>query len=111
MQSGHEQSDALLAKSAAPEGITVNSISPVTILTPKLEATFRRMAATHGWADEESSRAELERAVLPHVVQVPLGRVGKADDVANPIAFLCSPLAGYITGVDLRIDGGVMPAL
>jgi len=100
-----------LAKSAAADGITVNAISPGTIMTPKLEATFRRMAATNGWADEASSWAELERAVLPHVVQVPIGRVGKADDIANAVAFLCSPLAGYITGVDLRIDGGVMPAL
>lgn len=100
-----------LAKSAASDGITVNAISPGTIMTPKLEAAFRRMAATNGWADAESSWADLERAVLPHVVQVPLGRVGKVDDIANAVAFLCSPLAGYITGVDLRIDGGVMPSL
>ncbi len=69
------------------------------------------MAATNGWADREADWPVIERAVLPHVAQVPLGKIGKADDIANAVIFLCSPLSGYITGVDLRIDGGVMPTL
>ncbi len=100
-----------LAKSVAPDGITVNAISPGTIMTPKLEAAFRKMAASNGWADAEADWPAIERAVLPHVVQVPLGKIGKADDIANAVIFLCSPLTGYITGVDLRIDGGVLPTL
>ena len=100
-----------LSKSAAGDGVTVNAISPGTILTPKLEATFRKMASSNGWADGESAWSTIEQAVLPHVVQVPVGRVGKAVDIAYAVAFLCSPLADYITGVDLRIDGGVMPTL
>ena len=100
-----------LAKSVAADGITVNAISPGTIMTPKLEAAFRKMAASNGWADAEADWPVIERAVLPHVVQVPLGKIGKADDIANAVIFLWSPLTGYITGVDLRIDGGVLPTL
>jgi 3-oxoacyl-[acyl-carrier protein] reductase len=100
-----------LSKSAAGDGVTVNAISPGTIFTPNLEAAFRKMAASNGWADDQAAWAVIEQAVLPHVVQVPVGSVGKVDDIAAAVAFLCSPLAGYITGVDLRIDGGVMPAL
>ncbi|TPG14699.1 SDR family oxidoreductase [Sphingomonas koreensis] len=100
-----------LAKSAAADGITVNAVSPGTVFTPKLEEAFRDLAAKNGWADHKGEWSEVERAVLPHVAPVPIGRVGMAGDIANAVAFLCSPLAGYITGVDLRIDGGMMPAL
>ncbi|GAB3962102.1 hypothetical protein GCM10029978_016530 [Actinoallomurus acanthiterrae] len=39
----------------------------------------------------------------------PSGRLGTADDVAAAVAFLASPLAGYINGIDLRVDGGITP--
>ena len=100
-----------LSKSAGGDGITVNSISPGTILTPKLEAAFRKMASDKGWADADAPWTEVERAVLPHILEVPTGTVGKPEDIGRAVAFLCSPLAGYITGIDLRIDGGAMPAL
>ncbi len=100
-----------LAKTAASDGVTVNAVSPGTILTPKLEAAFRKMADANGWADGKAAWPAVERAVLPHVVQVPLGKVGSTDDIAHAVAFLCSPLAGYITGVNLRVDGGVLPTL
>jgi NAD(P)-dependent dehydrogenase (short-subunit alcohol dehydrogenase family) len=38
---------------------------------------------------------------------IPLGRMGVADEVAWPIAFLCSPAAGYITGTVLDVNGGL----
>jgi 3-oxoacyl-[acyl-carrier protein] reductase len=100
-----------LSKTAAGDGVTVNAISPGTIFTPKLEASFRKMAASNGWADGEAAWPDIERAVLPQVVRVPMGRVGEATDISHAVAFLCSPLAGYITGVDLRIDGGMLPSL
>jgi 3-oxoacyl-[acyl-carrier protein] reductase len=43
--------------------------------------------------------------------QVPIGRVGRLDEIADAIAFLASPIAGYITGINLRIDGGQSPSL
>lgn len=86
-------------------------MSPGTVFTPKLETSFRNLATKNGWANHEDEWSEVERAVLPHVAPVPMGRVGMAGDIANAVAFLCSPLAGYITGVDLRVDGGMMPAI
>ena len=100
-----------LAKSVAADGITVNAVSPGTVLTPKLESAFRDLASKNGWADRKAKWIEVERAVLPHVAPVPIGRVGTSSDIANAVAFLCSPLAGYITGMDLRVDGGMMPAI
>ena len=100
-----------LSKAAAGDGITVNAISPGTILTPKLEAAFRKMAGEKGWAAADAPWDEIERAVLPKVFEVPTGTVGRPEDIGRAVAFLSSPLAGYITGIDLHIDGGAMPAL
>ena len=68
------------------------------------------LATTNGWVASDASWEEIERAFLK-VSQVPLGRIGRVDEVAHAVVFLCSPLASYITGADLRIDGGVVPAL
>lgn len=100
-----------LSKAVARDGVTVNAVSPGTVFTPKLEAAFRKIASDNGWTNGDGAWSDVERAVLPHVVEVPVGHVGHADDIANAVTFLCSPLAGYITGIDLRIDGGVMPSL
>jgi NAD(P)-dependent dehydrogenase (short-subunit alcohol dehydrogenase family) len=43
--------------------------------------------------------------------QVPMGRVGTLEEVADAIAFLVSPSASYITGANLRLDGGMWPGL
>src|SRR5467141_3479049 len=97
-------------KALGASGVTVNTVSPGMILTPKLEEVFRQMATTNGWVASDASWEEIERAFLK-VSQVPLGRIGRVDEVAHAVVFLCSPLASYITGADLRIDGGVVPAL
>ncbi|MEU7092109.1 SDR family oxidoreductase [Kitasatospora aureofaciens] len=46
----------------------------------------------------------------PIRAQVPLGRLGRAEDVAETVAFLLSERSSYITGQDLVIDGGLVPA-
>jgi 3-oxoacyl-[acyl-carrier protein] reductase len=99
-----------LAKSLGASGVTVNSICPGMIHTPKLEQVFRQMANDAGWAGEDATWEELERTFLK-VSQVPLGRIGRPEEVAHAVAFLCSPLAAYITGSTMRIDGGVVPTL
>jgi 3-oxoacyl-[acyl-carrier protein] reductase len=39
--------------------------------------------------------------------QIPLGRLGQAADIAHAVAFLASPQAGYITGTELHVNGGM----
>ena len=97
---------ASMAKAVAAEGVTVNSISPGTIKSAKLEEGFRAVAAARGIAAKDAPWDDVQRGVLPLFAHVPLGRVGELDELANAVAFLASPLAGYITGVNLHVDGG-----
>jgi 3-oxoacyl-[acyl-carrier protein] reductase len=97
---------ASMAKAVAAEGVTVNAISPGTIKSAKLEVGFRAVAAARGIAAEDAPWEEIQRGVLPLFANVPLGRVGELNELADAVAFLASPRAGYITGVNLHVDGG-----
>jgi NAD(P)-dependent dehydrogenase (short-subunit alcohol dehydrogenase family) len=77
----------------ARDGIRVNSVSPGTIWTPELD----RMS--------NGDRAAWEPIMGP---QHMLGRVGEPSEVAAAILFLCSDAASFITGEDLRVDGGYL---
>jgi 3-oxoacyl-[acyl-carrier protein] reductase len=100
-----------MAKAVASDGVTVNAVSPGTIRSSTLDIRFREVAAERGLANEDTPWEEIERAVLPIFAQVPVGRVGRLEEIADAVAFLASPAAGYITGINLRIDGGMSPGL
>jgi 3-oxoacyl-[acyl-carrier protein] reductase len=97
---------ASMAKAVAAEGVTVNAISPGTIKSAKLEGGFRAVAAARGIAAEDAPWDDIQRGVLPLFAEVPIGRVGELRELADAVVFLASPLAGYITGVNLHVDGG-----
>lgn len=102
---------ASMAKAVAADGVTVNAVSPGTIHSAALDSRFREVAAERGAAAKDAPWAQIEQAVLPMFAQVPVGRVGRLDEIAAAIAFLASPIAAYITGINLRIDGGMSPGL
>jgi len=74
--------------------IRVNSMSPGPIETPALEKV--------GLTVEQ-----VEQAVAHFVSQVPLGRRGKAEEIAAAVLFLASDESSFITGIDLAVDGGM----
>src|SRR6266700_1894472 len=89
-----------LAKALAGSGITVNTVSPGIVVTGPLERFYRDQAARRGWG---SSWPEVEAGVLRDVLPNSTGRLGRPVEVADLVTFVSSPLAGYISGANLRI--------
>ncbi|WP_041669679.1 SDR family NAD(P)-dependent oxidoreductase [Cereibacter sphaeroides] len=98
---------ASMAKAVAADGVTVNTVSPGTIRSEKLDRKFREVAHQRGIALEAPWEV-VEAEALPLFASVPTGRVGTLDEIADAVAFLASPRASYITGSNLRLDGGML---
>lgn len=75
--------------------IRCNSIHPTFIDTPILDAMVER------------SSSEKEQVMMKLARQVPLGKVGEPDDVAYTVLFLASDESKFITGAEIKIDGGI----
>jgi 3-oxoacyl-[acyl-carrier protein] reductase len=77
-----------LARELGSRNVTVNCVAPGFIAT-----------------DMTASLPEAQKAAL--MQQIPLGRLGTPEEVAATVAFLASPEAGYITGAELHVNGGM----
>lgn len=87
-----------LAAELARFGITVNNVLPGSTQTPRIDQIIDTRVAKTGRSRDEVY-AEM-------VSEIPMGRFAKPEETAAAIAFLCSPAAAYVTGVNLPVDGG-----
>lgn len=90
-----------LALDHAKDGIRVNSVSPGSVRTPMLEFAARKL----------SPDLPLEEVLRRFGEAHPMGRIGTAEEVAELAAFLASDRAGFCTGGDYLIDGGLRAGL
>ncbi|HCP77713.1 MAG TPA: 3-oxoacyl-ACP reductase, partial [Pusillimonas sp.] len=77
-----------LARELGSRDITVNCVAP-------------------GFIETDMTRALSEAQTSALLTQIPLGRLGAPADIANAVAFLAAPEAGYITGTTLHVNGGM----
>jgi NAD(P)-dependent dehydrogenase (short-subunit alcohol dehydrogenase family) len=78
-----------MALDLAPQGVRVNSVAPTYIETPM----------TSGFLADAKFRADT-------ISRIPLGRVGRVEDVVGAVVYLASPAAALVTGTSLLVDGG-----
>ena len=79
-----------VAKEVAPFGVTVNNVSPGAIATPRNANVY----------NDEAARKKVEAVI-------PVGRFGTPEECAGIVAYLASDDSAYITGADLKVDGGM----
>lgn len=87
-----------LAGEVARFGITVNNVLPGATKTQRLDAIITNKSAKSG-----TSESSIVHEML---AEIPAGRFGEAFEIANAVAFLASPAAAYINGINLPVDGG-----
>ena len=90
-----------VAREIAGKGITINNLLPGKMDTDRLRGGFR-------WEAERSGRP-IGEIVEGAVAGIPAGRLGTAEEFGRVCAFLCSTHAGYITGQNILVDGGLFP--
>lgn len=89
----------LQATELAPFGITVNSVLPGHTMTDR-QTHLAEIRA-------EREAITVDEALALQAASVPMGRLAEAAEIASAVAYLCSAQAGYITGVNLLVDGGL----
>jgi len=92
-----------LANELASQAITVNNVLPGATLTERLGNIIEGRASKTGQSQEDVKQAML--------AEIPMGRFAEPIEIAEAVAFLASPAASYITGVNIPVDGGRTPNL
>jgi len=96
---GLEGLSKVVALEGAPHGVTSNCVNPGYVRTPLVEGQIADQAKTHGIPESEVvERIMLARSAMKRLVE--------PEEVAEVLAFLCSPAAGFITGTSIIMDGG-----
>ncbi|MGL4577045.1 MAG: 3-oxoacyl-ACP reductase FabG [Burkholderiaceae bacterium] len=88
-KAGLEGMTRALARELGSRNVTVNAIAP-------------------GFIDTDMTRALTEEQTKAMLANVPLARFGQPDEIAQPVLFLASPMAAYITGTTLHVNGGML---
>jgi 3-oxoacyl-[acyl-carrier protein] reductase len=92
-----------LASEVAKDGITANVVVPGRIATDRIKFLDQARAKREG--------RSVEDVMAENAASIPIGRLGKAEEYGDVVAFLASERAAYITGSVVRVDGGMIPSI
>lgn len=94
-----------LANELGAKGVRVNVVSPGVVETPLMLEFIENLAKSSNIKVDDAFKAVMDK------VGVPLGRMAEPEEIANLVAFLVSPEAKYITGINYSVDGGALPVV
>ena len=95
----------------------ISKLGVIALVAREAEAFGKRGARiasiAPGFIDTDMGRAEakVSQQMVDMIAITPLGRLGTGDEIASVVEFLCSPAASYITGCDIKVDGGILGKL
>ena len=90
-----------LARNVAAHNVTINNLLPGVFATARQQATVSAAAKNRGISFEEAKKQK--------IASIPAGRMGEPDEFGDLCAWLCSARAGYFTGQNVLLDGGLYP--
>jgi 3-oxoacyl-[acyl-carrier protein] reductase len=94
-----------LARELKDTGVTSNVVAPGAILAEAARATLTHLAQAHGWGETwEEIEHNATQAMAPNDV----GRLGRPEEIAAAVAYLASPIADYVSGATICVDGGTI---
>lgn len=96
-----------VSKSAAPHGVRVNMVSPGFMETESAVTLIHEIADGHTGGDLEAAKQQ----IIALSGGIPMGRLGRPEEIAELVAFLASERAGFSSGVDYLVDGGACPTV
>ncbi|MEV7380464.1 SDR family NAD(P)-dependent oxidoreductase [Streptomyces lydicus] len=108
-----------LARHLAGTGVTANCVSPGVIVSPSMFRILQGQTDEKDQADEAHGGAGAagredasadgpdEADIVAEYAPNPTGRLGRPEDIASAVAYLASPRADYVNGIELRVDGGI----
>lgn len=96
-----------LARHLAGTGVTANCVSPGVIVTPSMYRMLEERAAAGEDTGAGPAGGPDEADIVAEYAPNPSGRLGRPEDIAAAVAYLASPRADYVNGIELRVDGGI----
>lgn len=92
-----------LANEFGKDGVTVNNVGPGYTATDRLKELSARRAAASGQSEKQVEQTWID--------QIPLGRLGQPEEIADAIVWLASERASFVTGQTILVDGGMYKGL
>jgi NAD(P)-dependent dehydrogenase (short-subunit alcohol dehydrogenase family) len=113
-----DNGQSLLSATPTPEAAYPASKKGVIALVAHEAAAFGALGArissiAPGFIDTSMGRAEMQvsEKMVEMIARTPLARLGSGDEIASVVEFLCSPAASYVSGCDIKVDGGILGRL
>ncbi|RAY14730.1 short-chain dehydrogenase [Actinomadura craniellae] len=94
-----------LARQLKGTGITSNTVAPGAILVDSVQRLLTGLAPARGWGE---TWEDIERKAIEEMAPNDIGRLGRPEEIAAAVLYLSGPLADYVTGSTLRVDGGIV---